>query len=159
MKIFQDYIENLKQQLDALPLAEVEKWAQDFKSAWREGRQLFICGNGGSAGNAIHLANDYLYGISPDNPPAMRVTALTANSSILTCLGNDALVMIPFFPNNSKPWAKKVIHYSYFLEVETPQMLLKQLKRQKILALKVMQSSASQEEIVRNWPTIVFISP
>ena len=90
MKIFQDYIENLKQQLDALPLEEVEKWSQFFKSAWSDGRQLFICGNGGSAGNAIHLANDFLYGISPNNPPAMRVTALTANSSILTCLGNDA---------------------------------------------------------------------
>lgn len=89
MKIFQTYIRNLKQQLDALPLEQVEKWAQDFKSAWSDGRQLFICGNGGSAGNAIHLANDFLYGISPDNPPAMRVTALTANSSILTCLGND----------------------------------------------------------------------
>ena len=89
MKIFQTYIGSLKQHLDALPLEEVDKWAQDFKSAWREGRQLFICGNGGSAGNALHLANDFLYGISPNNPPAMRVTALTANSSILTCLGND----------------------------------------------------------------------
>ena len=89
MKIFQDYIEKLKRQLDALPIEEIEKWSQNFKSAWREGRQLFICGNGGSAGNAIHLANDYLYGISPDNPPALRVTALTANSSIITCLGND----------------------------------------------------------------------
>ena len=89
MTIFQDYIKNLKQQLDALPLEEVEKWAEDFKSAWSDGQQLFICGNGGSAGNAIHLANDFLYGISPDKPPAMRVTALTANSSILTCLGND----------------------------------------------------------------------
>jgi D-sedoheptulose 7-phosphate isomerase len=89
MNIFQNYIENMKQHLDALPLGEVEKWAEDFKSAWSEGRQLFICGNGGSAGNAIHLANDFVYGISPYNPPAMRVTALTANSSILTCLGND----------------------------------------------------------------------
>ena len=35
------------------------------------------------------MANDFLYGISPNNPPAMRVTALTANTSILTCLGND----------------------------------------------------------------------
>jgi D-sedoheptulose 7-phosphate isomerase len=87
--IFQDYIGNLKQQLDALPLEEIEKWAEEFKSAWSDDRQLFICGNGGSAGNAIHLANDFLYGISPNNPPAMRASALSANSSILTCLGND----------------------------------------------------------------------
>ena len=67
----------------------MEQWARDFNYAWKKGKQLFICGNGGSAANAIHLANDYLYGISPNKQPALRANALTANSSILTCLGND----------------------------------------------------------------------
>jgi len=39
--------------------------------------------------NAIHLANDYLYGISRKLGHALRVTALPANSSVLTCLAND----------------------------------------------------------------------
>ena len=89
MRILKKYIDNLKEQLDLLPLDEIESWGNDFLQLWKNNKQLFICGNGGSAGNAIHLANDYLYGISPSKPPAMRVTALTANSSILTCLGND----------------------------------------------------------------------
>jgi D-sedoheptulose 7-phosphate isomerase len=88
-KIFEDYISNLKTQLELISLDTLRDWAVDFKRAWKENQQLFICGNGGSAGNAIHLANDYLYGVSPNISPAMRVTALTANSSILTCLGND----------------------------------------------------------------------
>ena len=88
-KIFEDYISNLKTQLDLIPLEMLRDWTMNFKRAWKENQQLFICGNGGSAGNAIHLANDYLYGVSPNISPAMRVTALTANSSILTCLGND----------------------------------------------------------------------
>ena len=89
MIILKNYIDNLKEQLDLLPLNVIESWGKDFLQLWKNNKQLFICGNGGSAGNAIHLANDYLYGISPSKPPAMRVTALTANSSILTCLGND----------------------------------------------------------------------
>ena len=89
MSILKNYIDNLKEQLDLLPIDVIESWANNFLQLWKSNKQLFICGNGGSAGNAIHLANDYLYGISPNKSPAMRVTALTANSSILTCLGND----------------------------------------------------------------------
>ena len=89
MSILKNYIENLKEQLDLLPIDVIESWGNNFLQLWKNNKQLFICGNGGSAGNAIHLANDYLYGISPCKPPAMRVTALTANPSILTCLGND----------------------------------------------------------------------
>jgi D-sedoheptulose 7-phosphate isomerase len=51
-------------------------------------QQVYLCGNGGSAGNAGHLANDFLYGIAP-NGNSLNIEALSANSSVLTCLGND----------------------------------------------------------------------
>ena len=54
-----------------------------------QGKQVFICGNGGSAANAIHLANDFLYGASNEKGKGIKVEALSANVSILTCLGND----------------------------------------------------------------------
>jgi D-sedoheptulose 7-phosphate isomerase len=63
--------------------------ATDLHRCWREGRSVFICGNGGSAGNAIHLANDYLYGIAKEDGLGIRVQALSANASVLTCLAND----------------------------------------------------------------------
>ena len=50
---------------------------------------MFIFGNGGSAGNAIHLANDWIYGISKKFGSGLRVTALPANSSVMTALAND----------------------------------------------------------------------
>jgi D-sedoheptulose 7-phosphate isomerase len=50
---------------------------------------VYICGNGGSAGNAIHLANDFIFGIDPSAKRALDVEALSANSAVLTCLGND----------------------------------------------------------------------
>ena len=55
----------------------------------KSNRRLFICGNGGSAGNAMHIANDFIYGICPSGENAMNVEALSSNSSVLTCLGND----------------------------------------------------------------------
>ena len=74
-------------------LLKTEKLAIDLKQAWIERRQVFICGNGGSAANALHMANDFHYGIGACGEgiklPGLRVEALSANTGILTCLAND----------------------------------------------------------------------
>ena len=67
----------------------VELLAQEMLDCWKTGRQVFLCGNGGSAGNAMHLANDFLYGISKKAGSGLRVSALSANPSVITCLAND----------------------------------------------------------------------
>lgn len=63
--------------------------ARDMHDAWRNGRQVFFCGNGGSAGNAIHLANDFVYGIAKRTGGGLRAVALSANPAVMTCLAND----------------------------------------------------------------------
>jgi len=82
------YLATLHATTDAFDWQLVEPLAQRMLEVIRNKNQVFICGNGGSAGNAIHLANDFLYGVEP-NGGAMRVEALPANSAVLTCLGND----------------------------------------------------------------------
>lgn len=62
---------------------------ETLQECWRENRQVFLCGNGGSAANAVHLANDFLYGIDKPEGRGLRVIALPANTSVLTCLAND----------------------------------------------------------------------
>jgi D-sedoheptulose 7-phosphate isomerase len=83
------YLHRLEVAARQIPLEPVEQLAEALLECWRERRQFFIFGNGGSAGNAIHLANDYLYGISRVTGHALRVHALPANSAVLTCLAND----------------------------------------------------------------------
>ncbi|MFB9887623.1 SIS domain-containing protein [Balneatrix alpica] len=85
----QSYADRLSSVLAATDWSPVEQLAEECRRLIREGKQLYICGNGGSAGNAMHLANDYLYGVSPKQAKALRVEALSANSAVLTCLGND----------------------------------------------------------------------
>ena len=67
--------------------------AQSLGEVWKSGNNVFLCGNGGSAGNAIHIANDFIYGIGNcgkgSKIPGIRVSALSANPAVLTCLGND----------------------------------------------------------------------
>ena len=63
----------------------------DLNIAWSNNRKLFICGNGGSAANAIHIANDLHYGVAINckNNHGILVEALPANVAIVTCLAND----------------------------------------------------------------------
>ena len=86
---FKDYSTRLQNILEVSDWPQIAKLAEELQDCWETGRQVFICGNGGSAGNAIHLANDFLYGISKTSGSGLRVSALPANSAVLTCLAND----------------------------------------------------------------------
>jgi len=83
------YAQSLAAQLASNDWTDVDILAEKLQQLIVSGKSLYICGNGGSAGNAQHLANDFLYGISPQKAKALRVEALSANASVLTCLGND----------------------------------------------------------------------
>jgi D-sedoheptulose 7-phosphate isomerase len=56
--------------------------------AMKSGHKLLICGNGGSAADAQHLAAEFVARLTIDRP-ALRAIALTTDSSILTAIGND----------------------------------------------------------------------
>ena len=87
------YLARLQSCFTAEILTAVEHLANELRQAWIDGRHVYICGNGGSAANAIHMANDFHYGIGACGPgpslPGLRVDALPANAGVITCLAND----------------------------------------------------------------------
>jgi D-sedoheptulose 7-phosphate isomerase len=86
---FKGYASRLQASLASAEWSGVAQLAADIHACWLQKRQVFICGNGGSAGNAIHLANDFLYGIAKRPGGGLRVNALSANPAVITCLAND----------------------------------------------------------------------
>ncbi len=88
-EFFTGYASRLQGVLATADWSNVPLLASDMLRCWREKRQVFLCGNGGSAGNAIHLANDLLYGVAKKTGGGIRVQALSANTAVMTCLGND----------------------------------------------------------------------
>ncbi len=84
-----DYASRLQDVLASSDWSGVAQLARDMRECWATGRQVFFCGNGGSAGNAIHLANDFLYGVAKRTGGGMKVQALSANPAVITCLAND----------------------------------------------------------------------
>jgi D-sedoheptulose 7-phosphate isomerase len=90
---FENYIRNYVSLLNDT-LREVDSnalfsLAMDIERCIVEERQVFIIGNGGSAANAIHIANDFLFGARNASGVGLKVHALSSNTSVLTCLAND----------------------------------------------------------------------
>lgn len=84
MNIVTDYLDKLRDALHDSAWAGVQILCEKLARAKADRSAVYLCGNGGSAGNAIHLANDLLYGAG-----GVRVEALSANAAVLTCLAND----------------------------------------------------------------------
>lgn len=83
------YITNLNKIINKIDLKGIEQLSKKIKKIWKQKKSVYICGNGGSAANAIHIANDLIYGIGMGKKPGLNVEALPANSSVITCLAND----------------------------------------------------------------------
>ena len=62
--------------------------AEAAADALRNGGKLLLAGNGGSAGDAQHLAGEMLSRLNYDRAPSAAI-ALTTDSSVLTAIGND----------------------------------------------------------------------
>jgi D-sedoheptulose 7-phosphate isomerase len=83
------YASRLSRLLEETDWSIVEPLGQALLGCWKNKTQVFWIGNGGSAGNAIHMANDFFYSISKLKGSGIRCHALAANAPILTCLSND----------------------------------------------------------------------
>ena len=85
------YIERLHSSFTTEILACAQELAEDLFHLWKSQKRLFIIGNGGSAANAIHIANDFTYGVACgiEDTQAFNVEALTSNPAVVTCLSND----------------------------------------------------------------------
>lgn len=86
---FKAYSARLSRALADWNWAPAVALADELADCVSSGRQVFLAGNGGSAANAIHLANDFLYAWSKKKGQGLRVHALTENSAVISCLAND----------------------------------------------------------------------
>lgn len=63
-------------------------FAEKISQAFTSDRKLMICGNGGSAADAQHIAAEFVNRFMLERPPLPAI-ALTTDSSVITSIGND----------------------------------------------------------------------
>lgn len=66
----------------------IEQIAMIVRDALLEGRSMYTCGNGGSAADALHLAEE-LIGRYRGNRRAFPAFCLAADSTAISCIAND----------------------------------------------------------------------
>lgn len=67
---------------------EIVVLAEKIVFAFTNDRKLMICGNGGSAADAQHLAAEFVNRFLLERPPLPAI-ALTTDTSVITSIGND----------------------------------------------------------------------
>jgi D-sedoheptulose 7-phosphate isomerase len=68
--------------------AMLRKFSDVIASAFERSNKLLIAGNGGSAGDAQHMAGEFVSRLFFDHAPLPAI-ALTTDTSVLTAIGND----------------------------------------------------------------------
>jgi len=94
---FEIYKNYIKKSLDLIDETKLEDIITYLWTSYKYKDQIFIIGNGGSAANASHLAQDLVKGTYPDyhglrddkNNNTFRVISLTDNTSFITATSND----------------------------------------------------------------------
>lgn len=89
MSFAADYKAKLRSAIDSVDLAQVDQLIEVFRKARAERRQIFVCGNGGSAATANHFACDIVKGASYGKPQRFRIIALSEQVPTMTAYAND----------------------------------------------------------------------
>jgi D-sedoheptulose 7-phosphate isomerase len=88
---FSDYKSYTQNALDSVDEAEVGRLIDTIFDAYQREATIYVIGNGGSAANASHLAQDLAKGTCADMSQQKRIRALslTDNFAFFSALGND----------------------------------------------------------------------
>ena len=89
MEFIQEYISTLQLTMDQLPRQLIADVIYLLQQARRNGSQVFILGNGGSASTASHFACDLAKNTRQEGLPHFRVIGLTDNMAMFSALAND----------------------------------------------------------------------
>jgi D-sedoheptulose 7-phosphate isomerase len=90
-EIIQNYLENHKKVMSELAqtnIKNIQICAEMIIHAFRSGKKVLICGNGGSAADAQHIAAEFV-GRYETERKALPAIALTTDTSALTAITND----------------------------------------------------------------------
>ena len=86
---FEDYKNTLNKTLNSVNLKNLNKFSNVLENTILKGRNIFVCGNGGSAAIANHLVCDYIKLMRKNTSLKPKVISLSSNNELITAISND----------------------------------------------------------------------
>ena len=84
-----EYKSKLSRALETINLEAVGQAIEILREARDGSRNIFVCGNGGSASTASHFVTDMVKGASFERDSRFRIMALTDSMATITAYSND----------------------------------------------------------------------
>jgi len=88
-KWMNNYVENLKIDLNKIPFEKLNEIIRILSNANKEKKQIFVFGNGGSASTSSHFITDLGKSASDKLNNRFRCMSLNDNTAWITAIGND----------------------------------------------------------------------
>lgn len=88
--VIDEYREAVCRCINAVEEKKLKKVVEKIWSAYKKNKQIFLCGNGGSAATASHLACDLGKGMVQRGRRRLRIISITDNVPLITAWSNDA---------------------------------------------------------------------
>ena len=85
----QNFLSEMKSVTEAISITDIESAIEILFDAWKNGNQVFMCGNGGSASTATHFACDLAKATIVPGKKRFRVECLNDNIPLMLALIND----------------------------------------------------------------------
>ena len=87
--LIQKYFADMKKIAGDISVSDIDEVIKLLFDAWREGKQVFICGNGGSASTATHFACDLSKTTIVEGKRRFKVYCLNDNIPLMSAIIND----------------------------------------------------------------------
>lgn len=84
-----DYLCRLVETIEQMPRDQIYAVIEVLFNAWKHGKRIFICGNGGSAATASHMVNDLSKLTIVEGQERIKAIGLNDNVSLMTAWCND----------------------------------------------------------------------
>jgi len=88
-EFIQNYLSEVRKVTEAISVADIDRAIELLFDAWENGKQVFMCGNGGSASTATHFACDLAKTTIVPGKVRFRVECLNDNIPLMLALIND----------------------------------------------------------------------
>ncbi len=85
----EEYLRQTREVLGSVDPAEVDAFTNVLYETWESANTIYVCGNGGSAGTAQHMAADLFKCTIVPGKPRVRVMSLNDNMPLISALTND----------------------------------------------------------------------
>ena len=84
-----DYLAEVSRIAAGLNRGDIDRAIEILYEAWKNDRQVFVAGNGGSASTSTHFASDLNKWVSDEADRKFRAMALVDNIPLMSALTND----------------------------------------------------------------------